>query len=91
MNKDESPLKSYGENVLSARKKAKFTQKELADKVGVSHEWICKIEKGKVNALSTALMTKINTALGMSVKFVVVDDITNKSPKEIINEIEAKS
>lgn len=78
--KNNSPLISYGENVLTARKKAKLTQKELADKVGVSHEWICKIEKGKANALSTALIIKINTALGMSVEFVVHDIKNNGSP-----------
>ena len=68
MQNKESLLK-YGEKVSKSRKKENLTQKELAEKVGVSHEWICKIEKGKANSLSTSLISKINEIL--DVQFIL--------------------
>lgn len=53
---------SIGERIKQARKRKGFTQKELADKVGINKNTICGYEAGhrepdalKINALSKAL------------------------------------
>lgn len=56
-------LVDYGKQVKSNRSLKKLTQKELAEQVGVSHEWICKIENGKVRTISLELMHLINDKL----------------------------
>jgi transcriptional regulator with XRE-family HTH domain len=48
-----------GENIKRFRMKRNITQKQLADRIGVSHFWICKLEKGKRN-------TTINTLVMIS-------------------------
>lgn len=52
----KTDLSTIGNNIKKYRTKAKITQKELADKIGVSHYWICKIEKGKRNTTLNLLM-----------------------------------
>jgi transcriptional regulator with XRE-family HTH domain len=71
---NKTPLQQYGDSVRKARKEAKLTQKQLADKVGITHEWICKIEKGKANAISSSLMESIAKALDMKFGFTVITD-----------------
>jgi len=56
-------LVDYGKQVKYNRTFKKLTQKELAEQVGVSHEWICKIENGKVRTISLELMHLINDKL----------------------------
>ena len=53
----------FGELVKKQRVSRKLTQKELAEKVGVSHEWICKIEKGKARTISLNLIHTIKDCL----------------------------
>jgi len=48
-----------GERIKSLRLQNKLTQKELAEKVGVTHEWICKIERGKAKNITVSLLTSI--------------------------------
>lgn len=48
-----------GERIKSLRLQKKLTQRELAEKVGVTHEWICKIERGKANNITVSLLTSI--------------------------------
>lgn len=62
-NSPKDFLINFGKAVKSERLIRKLTQKELAIKVGVSHEWICKIEKGKVNTISLNLIQKIKDIL----------------------------
>ena len=50
-----------GENILKLRKRKKFTQKELAELVGVSHPRISEIEKGKANP-TLSLLSRIADA-----------------------------
>ena len=41
----------------------KITQKELANKIGVSHFWICKLERGKNNNTTLNLLIAISKEL----------------------------
>jgi transcriptional regulator with XRE-family HTH domain len=50
-------LITIGENIKKFRNQKNITQKQLAEKIGVSHFWICKLEKGKRNTtLNTLIM-----------------------------------
>jgi transcriptional regulator with XRE-family HTH domain len=48
-----------GERIKNLRLQNKLTQKELANKVGVTHEWICKIERGKAKNITISLLNSI--------------------------------
>ena len=52
-------LTNIGENIKKHRLNAKITQKELAKKIGVTHFWICKLEKGKQNNTTLNLLIAI--------------------------------
>lgn len=56
-------LTNIGANIKKHRLKAKITQKELADKIGVTHFWICKLEKGKQNNTTLNLLIAISQEL----------------------------
>jgi len=56
-------LTNIGQNIKKHRLKAKITQKQLADKVGVTHFWICKLEKGKQNNTTLNLLIAISEEL----------------------------
>ena len=53
----ENELETIGKNIRTHRLKARITQRELADKLGVTHFWICKLEKGKKNTTVKLLMS----------------------------------
>ena len=40
---------NIGRNIKRLRKEKNISQKELADKLNVTHFWICKLESGKRN------------------------------------------
>ena len=40
---------NIGRNIKRLRKEKKISQKELAEKLNVTHFWICKLESGKRN------------------------------------------
>lgn len=52
----KTDLITIGNNIRKHRMRAKITQKQLADKIGVSHFWVCKLEKGKRNTTINLLM-----------------------------------
>jgi transcriptional regulator with XRE-family HTH domain len=56
-------LITIGENIKRYRLKAKITQKELAEKIGVTHFWVCKLEKGKQNNTTINLLIAISEEL----------------------------
>jgi transcriptional regulator with XRE-family HTH domain len=56
-------LITIGENIKRFRIKAKLTQKELAEKIGVTHFWVCKLEKGKQNNTTINLLIAISEQL----------------------------
>jgi transcriptional regulator with XRE-family HTH domain len=59
-------LTNIGENIKRYRLNAKITQKELAKKIGVTHFWICKLEKGKQNNTTLNLLIAISEELKIS-------------------------
>jgi len=56
-------LTNIGQNIKKHRLKAKITQKQLADKIGVTHFWICKLENGKQNNTTLNLLIAISEEL----------------------------
>lgn len=56
-------LITIGENIKRFRLKANITQKELAEKIGVTHFWVCKLEKGKQNNTTINLLIAISEEL----------------------------
>jgi transcriptional regulator with XRE-family HTH domain len=58
-------LITIGENIKRYRLKAKITQKELAQKIGVTHFWVCKLEKGKQNNTTINLLIAISEELNI--------------------------
>lgn len=75
MKDDMTPLQSFGLKVKEARNKANLSQKELGEKIGITHEWVCKIEKGKAKVISMPLIDKISEVLDMKMTWTVVDDL----------------
>jgi len=56
-------LIKIGENIKRFRLKSNMTQKELAEKIGVTHFWVCRLEKGKQNNTTINLLIAIREAL----------------------------
>jgi transcriptional regulator with XRE-family HTH domain len=71
-------LTKIGEKVKFFRLQKKLTQKELALKIGVTHEWVCKIERGKAKNITFSLLVSISKNLD-----VKLSDITHY--KSLIN------
>lgn len=59
----KNDLINIGENIKKFRLRAKLTQQELANKVGVTHYWICRLERGKQNNTSVNLLILISQEL----------------------------
>ena len=58
-------LITIGENIKRYRLKANITQKELAEKIGVTHFWICKLENGKQSNTTINLLIAISEELNV--------------------------
>lgn len=65
-----------GLNLKISRIKKRLTQKELADIVGVSRDYIASLENGRSKNPSVELMKKLSKALNVSVTelFFTEDD-----------------
>jgi transcriptional regulator with XRE-family HTH domain len=59
----KNDLITIGENIKRHRLIANITQKELADKIGVTHFWVCKLERGKQNNTTINLLIAISHEL----------------------------
>lgn len=59
----KNDLITIGENIKRHRLISKITQKELADKIGVTHFWVCKLERGKQNNTTINLLIAISHEL----------------------------
>lgn len=64
---------SIGNNVKFHRRNKRLTQKELANKIGVTHEWICKIERGKANNITLSLLSSIANNLDVDLSDITKD------------------
>lgn len=58
--------KAFGRNVLISRRDLNMTQKELADRIGISQSYITKIERGRAKNMSVELVFDLATALSVS-------------------------
>jgi transcriptional regulator with XRE-family HTH domain len=61
-------MNRFGELLREARKQAKLTQQELAEKVGVDDSYISKIETGTFQPPSREVVVALADALGISKK-----------------------
>lgn len=81
-------MDNVGLNIRKRRTDINISQKELAEKTGLSNDYISKLELGKKDNPSLEVMQKIATALYCS-----VDELTNKqeitepSVKDVVNEL----
>lgn len=57
------PENTFGELIRRHRKNIGFTQEQLAERVGVSQNYIAKIETGYAKSLSPKTLTKLAIAL----------------------------
>jgi len=55
--------KNLGLAVRKKRLQLGLTQKELAEKLSITHEWVNKIENGKANKISLDLVFKLHEEL----------------------------
>ena len=63
--KEKFDWKEVGQKVYEARMKDGISQTQLAEKVGVSNQFICQIEAGK-KGVSVETLAKLSDALGIS-------------------------
>jgi transcriptional regulator with XRE-family HTH domain len=63
----ETHTPNIGLNIKKCRVKNNMTQKQLADKLSVTHFWICKLESGKRN---TTIFMLQNIANVLEVDFL---------------------
>lgn len=73
-----------GENILKLRKKANFSQEELAEKIGVTRQTISNWELGETSPnpeqlklLSKTLNISIDELLDNDIKQVIVERVSN--------------
>ncbi|QEZ68022.1 XRE family transcriptional regulator [Paraclostridium bifermentans] len=87
---------NIGANIKKFRKEKGLTQKELAEKIGVSGAYIQQIENNKKNP-SIKTLNKISSALGVTIQELIAGekqqveiiekDITQFSTDELLKEI----
>ena len=71
--------------IQKKRKQVGMTQKELADKLGVSYQTISNLENGK--AYSKELLEKVCDILDLEVKIIDNSPIQEKKVKKINNRV----
>lgn len=57
-------IKNIGQQLRSARQKKGFTQKKFASRVGITQQWLSKIEKGQEN-ITLLTLIRLCRALGI--------------------------
>ncbi len=57
--------------ILRYRRDTGLTQQEFADKVKLSRNYVCQIERGKARHLSLEVLTKVAVGIGVAVKELV--------------------
>lgn len=63
-------LKKIGETIKKMRKEKKFTQKQIAERLGVSQQFFSRIESGKEN-ITLKYLVKIVSLLGEELKISI--------------------
>jgi transcriptional regulator with XRE-family HTH domain len=62
-----SSITSIGKAIKDARKKHKIEQQKLASELGISNEYLCKIENGKLTNYSVDILIKICERLDITI------------------------
>ena len=57
-----SSITSIGKTIKDARRSNKIEQQKLASELGISKEYLCKIENGKLTNYSIDILIKIFTS-----------------------------
>ena len=78
---------NLGEAIKYCRSKRRLSQKELAEKSGISKSYLCLIEKGEREA-SIGVLQSISEALSIPVAIVVL--IASES-EELVGDISSKN
>jgi transcriptional regulator with XRE-family HTH domain len=75
-------MSQIGGQLMAYRKKYNLTQKELAEKLGISQSMVSKIETGEKN-VSVKVLAKIVAALGgkLKISLGILPEEENKPPK----------
>lgn len=68
-------MDEFAKKVRSRRLQEKLSQQELADRVGISRNYLSQIERGQATNLSWQLMEKLTSILGLK------GDPTGKEPQ----------
>jgi transcriptional regulator with XRE-family HTH domain len=62
-----SSITSIGKTIKDARRSHKIEQQKLASELGISKEYLCKIENGKLTNYSVDILIKICDRLNISI------------------------
>jgi len=63
--KTGSPMDEFGNTVRLRRRQEGLSQQELAEKVGISRNYLSQIERGQATNLSWQVMEKLTSVLGL--------------------------
>jgi transcriptional regulator with XRE-family HTH domain len=61
----DDSIQSFGQRVHDRRKQEKLSQQDLADRVGISRNYLSQIERGTSNNLSWNVRQKLASVLGL--------------------------
>lgn len=64
---ETSSIISIGKTIKDARRSNKIEQQKLASELGISKEYLCKIENGKLTNYSVDILIKICDRLNISI------------------------
>lgn len=79
----EGPMSIVADRVMAARLVAKFTQPQLARRIGVSSQWIQKLEAGEIGNPHIEKLRRLAEATDVSLSFILGEnqelelDLTN--------------
>lgn len=86
--RDTNEKESFNTKLIELRKRAHLSQKELADKVGVSKSYLCKVEKGVQASPSKSFILKLAEVLNTDKDELMV--LAGKIPADIGQILEDK-
>ena len=89
MGKENSYNKSIGKNIKLARVKAKYTQEELAEEIGISARYISQLERGLAFGSANTIVSLCKT-LNIDSNFLFNDLIDTKNSTSINNLVDQK-
>lgn len=89
MGKENSYNKSIGKNIKLARVKAKYTQEELAEEIGISSRYVSQLERGLAFGSANTIVNICNT-LNIDSNFLFNDLINTKDSTSINNLVDQK-